>query len=72
MMTREEMTDICCMELSACGTNGDIRKIYRRCADIAQNRGCSDRVFSDAWNNAYTWFMAVYAVSAGSADVSVA
>ena len=55
MMTRKEMTDICCMELSACSESTDIRKIYRRCAEIAQNRYCSDRVFADAWNNALQW-----------------
>ncbi len=56
MMTREEMTDICCMELMAGSAGSDMRKSYRRCAEIAQNRGCSDRVFADAWNNAVQWF----------------
>lgn len=56
MMTRNEMTDICCMELSSNGGSADLRKTYHRCAEIAQKRCCSDSVFADAWNNAVQWF----------------
>ncbi len=57
-MTLKELTDMCCMELSANGSSHDLRNVYHSCERISKKRGCSDTMFAKAWYNAISWFSA--------------